>query len=305
MDRKKIIWLLVALAVAGLTIWAVISQSGSLSLERLMLLIRTANPGWLALAFAAMLGFIVFEGEAVIVIAKSLGYKRSHRRGFVYSAADIYFSAITPSASGGQPASAYFMIKDGIPGPTTTVVLILNLVMYTLATLTIGVGAIIVSPGVFLHFSLLSKLLIIVGFVVIAFLALLFYMLLRKGEILYTGMVAFPADEKLREKAVRAISALYPDFSLNQGRICSGDQFIQSLEQKKAVVSEFGGICCDMEGAAIAQACWLNGVPWVVLRAISDKVDGTGDEQFESFADLAAHCSASVVLHMLAEKHGV
>ena len=185
MDRKKIIWLRVALAVAGLTIWAVISQSGSLSLERLMLLIRTANPGWLALAFAAMLGFIVFEGEAVIVIAKSLGYKRSHRRGFVYSAADIYFSAITPSASGGQPASAYFMIKDGIPGPTTTVVLILNLVMYTLATLTIGVGAIIVSPGVFLHFSLLSKLLIIVGFVVIAFLALLFYMLLRKGEILY------------------------------------------------------------------------------------------------------------------------
>ena len=127
----------------------------------------------------------------------------------------------------------------------------------------------------------------------------------RKGEILYTGMTFFPADEELREKAVKAISLLYPDFSLNQGRICSGDQFIHSLEQKKTIVSEFGGLCCDMEGAAIAQVCWLYGIPWVVLRAISDKVDGTGDEQFESFADLAAHCSASVVLHMLAEKNGV
>ena len=114
-------------------------------------------------------------------------------------------------------------------------------------------------------------------------------------------MVAFPADEDLREKAVEAISMLYPDFSVNQGRICSGDQFISSLDQKQKIISEFGGLCCDMEGAAIAQACWLNGVPWVVLRAISDKVDGTGDVQFESFADLAAHCSASVVLHMLAK----
>lgn len=122
-----------------------------------------------------------------------------------------------------------------------------------------------------------------------------------KGEILYTGMVAFPADEDLREKAVEAISVLYPDFSVNQGRICSGDQFISSLDQKQKIISEFGGLCCDMEGAAIAQACWLNSVPWVVLRAISDKVDGTGDVQFESFADLAAHCSASVVLHMLAK----
>ncbi len=126
----------------------------------------------------------------------------------------------------------------------------------------------------------------------------------QKGEILYSGIVAFPADEELRKKAVRAISALYPDFSLNQGRICSGDQFIASLEQKQKIISEFGGLCCDMEGAAIAQACWLNGIPWVVLRAISDKVDGTGDQQFESFADLAAHCSASVVLHMLAENNG-
>ena len=127
----------------------------------------------------------------------------------------------------------------------------------------------------------------------------------RKGEILYTGMTFFPADEELREKAVKAISLLYPDFSINQGRICSGDQFIHSLDQKKTIISEFGGLCCDMEGAAIAQVCWLNGIPWVVLRAISDKVDGTGDEQFESFADLAAHCSASVVLHMLAEKNGI
>ena len=123
----------------------------------------------------------------------------------------------------------------------------------------------------------------------------------QKGEILYAGIAAFPADGELREKAVKAVSELYPDFSVNQGRVCSGDQFIATLEQKQQIISVFGGYCCDMEGAAIAQACWLNGVPWVSLRAISDKVDGTGDVQFESFADLAAHCSASVVVRMLEE----
>ena len=123
----------------------------------------------------------------------------------------------------------------------------------------------------------------------------------KKGEITYTGMVAFPADERLRKKAVDAILALFPDFTIFEGRVCSGDQFIVSLEQKQKIISEFGGLCCDMEGAAIGQTCFLNGIPWVVLRSISDRVDGTGDVQFESFASLAAHCSASVVMHMLTE----
>ncbi len=123
----------------------------------------------------------------------------------------------------------------------------------------------------------------------------------QKGEIPYSGLVAFPADTSLQASAQDAITTLYPDFRICEGRICSGDQFIATVEQKKAIVSDFGGLCCDMESGAIAQVCHLNGIPWVILRAISDKVDGTGDSQFESFADLAAHCSSSVVVQMLSK----
>ena len=77
-----------------------------------------------------------------------MGYPAKRSHGFVYSAADVYFSAITPSASGGQPASAYFMLKDGIAGTAVMAALLLNLIMYTLAILTIGLVDILIFPEV-------------------------------------------------------------------------------------------------------------------------------------------------------------
>ena len=98
-----------------------------------------------------MLGFIYFEGEALRVLVRHMGYPAKRSHGFVYSAADVYFSAITPSASGGQPASAYFMLKDGIAGTAVMAALLLNLIMYTLAILTIGLVDILIFPEVFLN----------------------------------------------------------------------------------------------------------------------------------------------------------
>ena len=87
-----------------------------------------------------------------------MGYPTKHKDAFVYSAADIYFSAITPSASGGQPASAFFMIKDGIPATTVMAALLVNLIMYTLAVISIGVFAILAFPKIFLNFSVVCKI---------------------------------------------------------------------------------------------------------------------------------------------------
>ena len=106
--------------------------------------------------------------------------------GTVYGGADVYFSAITPSASGGQPASAYFMIRDGIPGYAATVALLINLVMYTLSLLTIGLLCMIFKYPLLKNFSGISRIFICLGIVVLIFLALVFYMLLRKGSILYS-----------------------------------------------------------------------------------------------------------------------
>ena len=82
-----------------------------------------------------------------------------------------------------------------------------------------------------------------------------------------------------------------------EGRVCSGDQFISTKEQREAITSSFGGMCCEMEGAAIAQACYLNGVPFVVIRAISDKSSETEIEEYHDFEPKAAKLCASIVEH--------
>jgi len=116
-----------------------------------------------------------------------------------------------------------------------------------------------------------------------------------RGEIPYTGLAAFPADEALRAAAVRAVRESAPEIRAFEGRVCSGDQFISEIGQKDTIVSRFGGLCCEMEGAAIAQACYLNHTPFVVIRAISDKPDGSGAVDFETFQAAAADRCAKIV----------
>ena len=185
MDKKKIFWAIASVFIAGLSIWAVISQSRNFSFATLKSFISGADKGWLIASFVCTFGFIWFEGFALVRIARHFGYKTNAFDGTVYGGADVYFSAITPSASGGQPASAYFMMKDGIPGYATTVALLINLVMYTLALLTVGIVSIIFKYPMLKNFSVLSRFFIGIGIVVLIFLALVFYMLLRKGKILY------------------------------------------------------------------------------------------------------------------------
>ena len=121
----------------------------------------------------------------------------------------------------------------------------------------------------------------------------------EKGEIPYTGLSAFPADETMRKEAVEAVHAVAPDIQVFEGRVCTGDQFINSKEQKELIISNFGGICCEMEGGAIAQACYLNDTPFVIIRAISDKADDSDEMNYEVFKKTAAERGASVVRYMI------
>ena len=120
-----------------------------------------------------------------------------------------------------------------------------------------------------------------------------------KGEIPYTGLYAFPADEALRAEAVEAVRRSAPEIRVYEGRVNSGDQFIHTRAQKERIHKDFGGMCCEMEGAAVAQACWLNKVPFVILRAISDKEDGSVAVEFQTFAEEAAHRCAKSVHYMV------
>ena len=80
-----------------------------------------------------------------------------------------------------------------------------------------------------------------------------------------------------------------------EGTIATGDQFISSEDYVRTLQEDFGAIACEMEGAAIAQTCYLNQTPYVIIRAISDKADHSEEVSFEKFAEAAGkHCAAIV-----------
>ncbi len=119
------------------------------------------------------------------------------------------------------------------------------------------------------------------------------------GEIPYQEVSFFEADPALRGAAVRAVHEAAPEVHVFEGRIASGDQFVSSAEAKERIVSTFGALCCEMEGAAVAQVAWLNEVPFVVIRAISDKADGSAEMDYPTFMVQAANRSASIIERLL------
>ncbi|MBQ9538731.1 MAG: flippase-like domain-containing protein [Treponema sp.] len=181
--KKKILWAVITLCLSVLTIIALF-YNGGLSLAELWQDIKNACDFWLILAAICIFGFIFFEGRSLVLILRTLGYPAKKRRGFLYAAADIYFSSITPSATGGQPASAYFMHKDGISGSAVIVSLILNLTMYTLAIVSLGVLTVIFFPWVFMEFNPACKIMILFGIFAMMLLALFFVILLKKQDFL-------------------------------------------------------------------------------------------------------------------------
>ncbi len=189
--KKKIFWSLFSLLLAGLSIWAVLSQSKKWSIENAIDSLARANKFWLAMAVLCTVLFVTMEGLALSSILKRIGCRRPLARNMLYSTADIYFSAITPSATGGQPASAYFMVKDGIPAGTAAVALLANLILYTLSLVTLGLFAILFHFPLMWKMKLISRVLIGAGFLVQVALTILFFALLSKGAIVFGALERF------------------------------------------------------------------------------------------------------------------
>ena len=113
------------------------------------------------------------------------------------------------------------------------------------------------------------------------------------GQVPGSEVVAYPADENLTAQAVAAAESVYPGHTC-VGRVASGDQFVSSKEQKSRIVAVTQGICTEMEGTAIAQTAWRNGVPFVIIRAISDKADDSAEMDYPTFEEIAAKRCAAV-----------
>ena len=122
-----------------------------------------------------------------------------------------------------------------------------------------------------------------------------------KGQIPQMEEFSFPADEKLRKMAAKVCKEVNPEISVFEGRICSGDQFISDKGVKDAIISEFGGFAVEMEGAAIGQAAYLNHIPFLVVRAISDKADGSANMDYAEFEMAAIEHSVKLTVKMINE----
>lgn len=119
----------------------------------------------------------------------------------------------------------------------------------------------------------------------------------KKGQIPQMDVFSFEADKGMVEAAKKAFaeSELSKGHKMIEGRIATGDQFISEKNVKSQIAAEFAPACVEMEGAAIAHACCLNKVPFVILRCMSDMADDLSSNGYDFNEPVAAELSARVV----------
>ncbi len=117
------------------------------------------------------------------------------------------------------------------------------------------------------------------------------------GRVPGMDVTAFPADPVLMGYALEAAEAVNPGHA-RTGRVASGDLFVASKEHKNRISALTKALCTEMEGAAIAQTAYRNGVPFVILRAISDKADDSAEMDYPTFEAIAAHRCAAVAMDL-------
>lgn len=120
------------------------------------------------------------------------------------------------------------------------------------------------------------------------------------GEVPGLSLKAFDSDRELSKYAETAVKQAAPDVQVLHGTAASGDIFVRTKEKKEWIREKFHADCCEMESAAIAQACTLNRIPFVIIRAISDQADESTAVSYDIFErEAAIHC-ANAVFHLVA-----
>ena len=117
------------------------------------------------------------------------------------------------------------------------------------------------------------------------------------GQVPGLDVLSFCADETLMFYAITAAEQVNPGHA-HMGTVASGDQFVADRTQKNQIVCDTGALCTEMEGAAIAHTAWRNGVPFVIIRAISDKADDSAQMDYPTFEAIAARRCAEVTLRL-------
>lgn len=114
------------------------------------------------------------------------------------------------------------------------------------------------------------------------------------GFISGINVINMPCDPKVVETLEKSVENLEGIKAL-RGVIASGDQFIADGAKKDFIKNNFNAVVCEMEGASIAQVCYTNGVPFGVVRAVSDCADGSSHMDYGEFLPMAAANAAKLI----------
>ncbi len=115
--------------------------------------------------------------------------------------------------------------------------------------------------------------------------------------LVYNGLAAFETDKALSDGLAEAARSY--GSAVHRGVIATGDTFIASAALKKSIAGDFGAICGEMEGGAIGQVCYINKVPFAVLRTVSDGGDERAQLDYPVFKKIAADCSTAILVKYL------
>lgn len=121
----------------------------------------------------------------------------------------------------------------------------------------------------------------------------------QPGVIPRMEQSVFQADEHLISLAQEVNEAVNTEIHTFVGRVVSGDQFVSDQKKKQFLVDQFAGYCTEMEGAAIAQVCYLNQIPFLIIRAISDKADNSATMDYGEFESQAISHTVKLVSGMM------
>lgn len=120
----------------------------------------------------------------------------------------------------------------------------------------------------------------------------------RRGQIPRLDTFDFKCDENLVSKARKACERMN-NSKYFVGRIVTGDQFIADSDKIKWLSKEFDALACEMEGGSVAQVCYLNNIPFVVIRSASDNANNGAHMDYEKFKPIAVNNSVNILKNML------
>lgn len=121
------------------------------------------------------------------------------------------------------------------------------------------------------------------------------------GKIPRMDVHAFPANPKLLEVAKKVGTRIFGEKHIFEGRILSGDQFVADLQKIQFLQETFDGYCTEMEGAAVAHVCHILGIPFLIIRSISDKANHDAQMDYPEFVKIAAKNSKKMIEGILKE----